>query len=95
MVAVARRVGLAGLATMLAVLISAAIWPVVAAIVTTIFVVVGGGAIAVPVALAVRWAWRARAQRRELETMPSTSGSPECFVPAAAMPTMHELRESA
>lgn len=93
MVTTVRRVGIGGLTTMAAVLIAAAIWPAVATYVALVLAVVVGVAVVVPGALALRWGRRELSWRRELRVMPPTSA--ESFEPAAVVPTLHELRESA
>lgn len=94
MVTTVRRVGLGGLATMAAVMIATAIWPLVATVVTAVLITVVFVAATVPIVMGARWGRRELAWRRELRTMPMLNTAPG-YGAAAPVPMLHELRESA
>lgn len=89
-----RRVLLAGLAAMGGVAFATLIWPHVAAVVFGVLVTALSAIAAVPVAAAVRWVRGELVSRRELRTMPALD-VPAFPAPAAATPSLHELRMSA
>ncbi len=87
------RMMLPGLATMAAVALFSAIWPVVAVVVTDVFVAVVATAVVPPVFLAVRRVRSELAWRRELRTMASVVEGVHGTEPA--VPTLAEPRNSA
>lgn len=88
------RMSLGGLAVMGAVALGTVIWPHIAAVVFGVLVTALSAVGAVPVGLAARWARGELACQRELRTMPALD-VPAFYGPHAAVPTLHELRESA
>jgi HAMP domain-containing protein len=88
------RMVLGGLAVMGVVALATLIWPHVAAVVFSVLVTALSAVGAVPVTAAARWVRGQLAGRRELRTMPALH-VPAPYAPPVAVPTLHELRESA